>query len=148
VFPDPPEGLSGDPLAFYDELRRMVAAVAPPQLDAARSSVVFVGNAVEVEFVHGEREDWAIWAQVDRSDARVGTLWAHEHFTDVSDAVDFIAELLRGEIEVELTFRGDTLTRVRHTNAEGLEMVTAFVVPGRFALWRPQRTERHRSTFF
>jgi hypothetical protein len=64
------------------------------------------------------------WVSIDERDAIVSTSWAHEHFFPPSPGVaeerpwttqmvDFIAETLRGEIEVQTTFRGNTAISVR-----------------------------------
>jgi hypothetical protein len=61
-------------------------------------------------------------------------------------------ELLRGEIEIETTFRGDTIAVVRHYNRDesgerSLLGPTGFLSPGRLLIWRPQRVETERVTF-
>ena len=59
----------------------MLAAVAPAQVDAAKTSVRFDKDGLELGLVHTEREEWVIWATADSRDVIVGTEWAHEHFT-------------------------------------------------------------------
>ena len=63
--------------------------------------------------------------------------------------VDFVAEILRGEIEVETTYRGDTPVAVRHFNRgpdgeRALLGHTGLLIPARLFLWRPLRTEIER----
>ena len=66
--------------------------------------------------------------------------------------IDFIAEIMRGEIEIETTFRGKAAISVRHFNhyENGKRMPlgrTGFLAPARLALWRPKRTEIERLSF-
>ena len=162
VLPDGPATLSGPPRAFYDELRVMLAEIRPAQLDLGAAVVKF-DRGVEVGLPHGTREDWVIWATIGDRDAIVGTAWAHEHFCApepgaveqrpwTTQVVDFIAEILRGEVEVETTFRGKTPVAVRHYNRDEtgdrqLLVDTGFLVPGRLALWRPKHTTTERISF-
>ena len=60
--------------------------------------------------------------------------------------MDFVAEILRGEIEVETTFRGNAPISVRHFNrdASGTRHslgYTGFLTPARLLLWQSKRTE-------
>jgi hypothetical protein len=162
ALPDPPASLSGAPRAFYDELRAMLAEVRPSQLDLAAAAVKF-DRGVEVGLKHVSRDDWSVWATIGDRDAMVGTSWAHEHFSSprlgvvedrpwTTQMVDFIAEVLRGQVEVETTFRGNTPVAVRHFNLDehgGRQLLveTGFLVPGRLALWRPKRTTTERVSF-
>jgi hypothetical protein len=163
TFPKPPQALSGAPRAFYDELRQMLELVQPSKLDTQRSSARFDADGVDVSLGHVDRDDWKIWASVGERDAIVSTGWAHEHFFPGSPAeeeerswttaiVDFIAEILRGEIETETTFRGKAAISVRHLNIDengewALLGRTFFPVPARLLLWRPKRTETERLSF-
>jgi hypothetical protein len=66
--------------------------------------------------------------------------------------LDLAAEILRGEVEVETTFRGNTAVAVRHFNLDEhgdrqLLVSTGFLVPGRLAVWRPKRTTTERVSF-
>ncbi len=159
ALPDPPASLSGAPRAFYDELRAMLAEVRPSQLDLAAAVVKF-DRGVEVGLMHASRDEWSVWATIGDRDAMVGTGWVHEHFSPGVDEdrpwttqmVDFIAEILRGEVEVETTFRGKTAVAVRHFNRDEhgerqLLVQTGFLVPGRLAVWRPKRTTTERVSF-
>src|ERR671914_714647 len=118
--PDPPDSLKGAPRVFYDELRQMLEAVQTAQLDAGKTSVAFDKKGLEIELVHSDRDDWGIWATVGEKDAIVGTSYAHEHFAPASqgtveerpwttEMVDFVAEVLRGEVEMQTTFRSHRL---------------------------------------
>ncbi len=44
--------------------------------------------------------------------------------------VDFIAEILRGEIEIETTFRGNTPIAVRHFNLDERGQRRPSAIPG------------------
>lgn len=112
ALPEPPASLKGSPRAFYDELRQMLAVVNPTKVDTRKTTVQFDDDGVEVEIVHADRDDWRIWATISDRDAIVGTVWTHEHFFPsplggveerpwTTQMVDFIAEILRGEIEIE-----------------------------------------------
>ena len=160
ALPPAPDDLAGPPRAFYEELSGMLAAVRPGEVDAARSSVAFERERVEVVLAHRSRDDWAVCASADRRAGIVLTGWTHEHFSPASEElrpwttqmVDFVAELLRGEIEIETTFRGRTPARVRHFNRDergrrNLLGHTGFLLPGRLLLWRPKRTEVVRVSF-
>jgi hypothetical protein len=160
VLPDPPDTLAGAPRTFYDELRKMLAVVGPTQLNSARTEVVFDHGGLRVELPHATHEHWSVWAMVDARHGIAGADSVHEHFEAGTDEqrpwttqiVDFLAELLRGEIEIETTFRGDAITAVRHYNHDesgerSLLGSTAFLSPGRFLFWRPQRVETQRVTF-
>lgn len=160
ALPDPPETLGAAPRAFYDELRRMLAVVQPTQLDSRRTSVRFDRHGIEIDLVHATRDDATIWATVGDEDAIVATGSAHEHFFApdpgeeedrrwTTEIVDFIAEILRGEIEVETTLRGNTPLSVRHFHIDERGErrplgYTGFLVPARLLVWRPKRTETER----
>jgi hypothetical protein len=155
--PDPPESLKPAPRLFYDELRRMLEGVQAAQVDPRRSSAKFDNNGVEVVFVHLNRKDWTVWATVGDREAIVATLGAHEHFFAPSDGaheerpwtteiVDFVAEILRGQIEVETTYRGRAPISVRHFNLDTSGKRhqlghTGFLTPARLFLWQSKRTE-------
>jgi hypothetical protein len=161
--PDPPESLAGAPLAFYAELRRMLGVVRPARLDPDNASVQFERDGLELRLVHADHDAWGIWATVGEPDAIVGTGSAHEHFFAPDEGetemrpwttviVDFIAEILRGEIEIETTFRGNTPIAVRHFNLDESGRrtplgYTGFPVPARLMLWREKRTETERESF-
>jgi hypothetical protein len=163
VLPGPPPGLGGAPRAFYEELLRMLAAVRPARLDPRQSRATFEGRGVEVLLAHAERDEWIVWASVGERDAIAGAGWAHEHFFApepgevngrpwTTEIVDFVAELLRGEIEIRTTYRGDSPIAVSHWNHDdrgepGLVWKTTFLTPARLLVWRPKRTEAERLSF-
>jgi hypothetical protein len=161
--PEPPDSLPPAPRAFYDELRRMLAVVDPPKLGGEKTSVRFDKKGLDLDLIHVSRDDWGIWATVGERDAIVSTGYAHEHFFATEERgagdrpwttkiVDFIAEILRGEVEVQTKFRGDTPISVEHFNFDesgqrNLLGHTGFLVPGRLMLWRSERTETERLSF-
>jgi hypothetical protein len=68
------------------------------------------------------------------------------------EALDFIAELLRGEIELETEYRGDTPIKVRHyllePNGQRHDLkMTGLLRPALLMFWKPTRTEITRIDF-
>ncbi|HXV96176.1 MAG TPA: hypothetical protein VD695_06475 [Gaiellaceae bacterium] len=163
VLPEPPRELDGAPRAFYEELLRMLATIRPARIDADESSAKFDDDGVEVLLAHAERAEWIIWASVGEDDAIAGAGWAHEHFFApepgetngrpwTTEIVDFLAELLRGEIEIRTTYRGDSPITVSHWSRDergepGLVWKTTFLTPARLLVWQPKRTETERLSF-
>ncbi|HXV32808.1 MAG TPA: hypothetical protein VD769_02270 [Gaiellaceae bacterium] len=163
LLPEPPPELDGAARAFYDELVRMLAAVGPSRVDPEQSSASFEDGGVEVLLAHAERAEWIVWASVGEQDAIAGAGWAHEHFFApepgepngrlwTTEIVDFVAELLRGEIEIRTTYRGATPIAVAHWSRDdrgepGLVWKTAFLTPARLLVWRPKRSEVERLSF-
>src|SRR5665647_1701192 len=105
--PEPPYDAGPSCLAFYSELRRMLAEVSPIKISKSKSSVEFSKQNLEVWLVHAENDDWALGVNMSESDAIVSIDPAHEHFSAddrgtndrpwTSQMVDCIAEALRGE---------------------------------------------------
>lgn len=139
----------------------MLADVRPKRLDLQASSVKFGRDDVDVQLRHCDRRDWGIWITAGPQEAIVGAQNAHEHFQDFDDEggrpwtttiVDFVAEILRGEVEVETTFRGSTPIAVRHSNlgAHGNRqhlVYTGFLTPARLFFWRTKRTTTERVSY-
>jgi hypothetical protein len=155
MLPDPPVNLAPAPRAFYDELREMLRVVRPGDLDPSGIGVeVDRDGALEVTLPHGRQSDWAIVACIGRERGIVHAGPAHEHFDSVdgptdrpwsTEAVDFIAEVLRGEFEIECVFRGRALIKIKHylRDDEGRHPMgtTGLLRPGLLMFWRPTRTE-------
>ena len=155
------ERTTGPVAEFLRELKAMLDAVRPAALDHAACSVT-LGDEVEVRLAHTREERWTIWAAARRDSIVVGTGEMHEHFEPwreeladeerpwTTQAVDMIAELLRGEIEIRTTYRGDSVAHVEHyligedgsRESFGTAGFTALL-----ALWRPKRTEVERVSF-
>ena len=149
VLPDPPPTLPPAPRAFYDALRRLVAEVAPAEVDPTRMEVDFGDSGVAVTFPHASEPDWVLAAQVSRRAAVVFAGPLTEHFRDAPDApagdtawtapaVELVGRVLCGELAVPVALRGDTLVRV------GPDRVWS---PGALAVWKPLRTELVRLDF-
>ena len=141
----------------------MLDSLQPGRVDPRRSSVGFDAPGVEVRLVHLHRQDRSILVTVGDSDATVATLGAREHFfgsADVEDdgrpwtaqVVDFVAEILRGEIEVETTYRGRAPLSVEHFSIDATGRrrslgSTGFLTAARFFFWRSKRTETARASW-
>ena len=85
---------------------------------------------------------------------------AHQHFDGpaeaerpwMSEAVDFIAEVLRGEFEFETVYRGGTALKIRYFLVEQDETrlsvgMTGSLHPSALMFWQPTRTEVTRMDF-
>ena len=152
---DPPPNLAAAPRAFYTELREMLRVVRPTDLDASRVSVrVGRDGGLAVTLPHVRNPDWSIVADIGVERGIVSAEHAHEHFDPESEsddrpwtteAVDFIAELLRGEFEIESVYRGGALIKIKHylRDDEGRHPIgeTGLLRPGLLMFWRPTRTE-------
>jgi hypothetical protein len=137
----------------------MLELVRPRELDADRLSISFAGGSLELQLPHVSEPDWSIAALVTAGGAVVDIGRTHEHF-DADDgdrpwpslAVDFIAEILRGEVEIETEYRGKALIRTRHflTDIDGQRHelgTTGLLRPALLMVWKPSRTEMIRITF-
>jgi hypothetical protein len=113
---------------FAAELTRMLERVAPRRLDRERSELS--GAAGTYLLAHDRRPEWDIDVTLDPDEIVVAAAGAHEHFMAWAsgpedprpwtvEAVDFVAELFRGEIVVRRCYRGRWLTRIEHGRYEG-----------------------------
>ena len=156
---DPPATLPAEVGQFYDELRAMLEHVRPSELDTERAAVSFGVDGLGLELPHVSEADWTIHARVTRHEAVVGVDPMHEHFKWdeagrrwPSLAVDFIAEILRGEIEIHTEYRGTTLIRTRHFRIDAEEQrhelgTIGLLRPALFMVWKPLRTQAVRMRF-
>jgi hypothetical protein len=156
---DPPASLAAEVRQFYDELRAMLEHVRPSELDTERAAVNFGVDGLGLELPHVSEADWTIHARVTRHEAVVGVDPMHEHFKWdeaghrwPSLAVDFIAEILRGEIEIHTEYRGTTLIRTRHFRIDADEQrhelrTIGLLCPALFMVWKPLRTQAVRMRF-
>jgi hypothetical protein len=48
--------LAGAPLAFYEELRRMLGVVRPARLDPEKTSLQFERDGLELRLVHADHD--------------------------------------------------------------------------------------------
>ena len=144
LLPDPPATLPPAPRAFYDGVREVVADLRPADVDTARMEIDFGDGGVAVTFPHVSEPEWVLAAQVSRRAAIVFAGPLTEHFREVPGAdwtrpaVNLVARVLRGDVEVEVGMRGPAIVRV------GDERVWN---AGALALWRPLRTEVVRMDF-
>ena len=145
--------------SFERELARMLEHVAPSRLDSGRSTLI--GNVVVL--AHETRPDWDIHVTVDSESIIVGAAGMHEHFdpppagaeTDrpwTTEAVDFIAELLRGEIVVQRTYRGRFLVRIEHGRTDQIDesssyTTTVLLTPALLLPFMRRRVECERPSF-
>ncbi len=112
LLPDPPPSLPPGPRAFYDELRELLVAQHPPDLDRAGVEVDFGDAGVAVTLPHAREPGWTLAAQVSLRAAVVVAGPASAHFDDrtpdwTSAAVGYMAGVLRGERELAvLSHRG------------------------------------------
>lgn len=138
-----------------DHLSAMFALVNPHQLDPVRSSVSSENDHVLI--AHQTRREWDIHVLVSSDEVRVEVAGAHEHFfrSDPNaqssrpwtmEAVDFIAELLHGEVEIRRHYRGRFLTKVAHQNSLGTQ-VTVCLTPAAFLFFLPRRVTRTRPNY-
>lgn len=133
------------------ELRSMLDQVRPRRLDLARSALT--GESGSFVLAHDARPDWDIEALMDEAETIVFAAGAHEHFladdsrAGVRGAVSFIAELLRGEIEVERAFRGRFLTRIDHWHRDGRSVRTVPLTGAPLLVFLKRRIERERPDF-
>lgn len=144
---------------FLTELRSMLDHVRPAELDEQSSEAKVEPGRVELRLAHAREESWSIWVDAGEDSIVVGAAEMHEHFEPWRDdeerswttqAVDMIAELLRGQIEIHTTYRGGSVARVRHylVDEDGGRRefgLTAF--SAQLAFWRPKRTEVERVSF-
>lgn len=153
--------------AFFDELERMLKAYEPPLLDRRRSSVRDEGhrwtkaNTIEVRLVHATEPEAAIEIGLSPDEAIVGWLTSHEHITTgdehlggrswTSVAVDAVAAILRGDYEVEDTYRGQRLVKTRVIDVGDPDGPRAITETASLFGWIPspgaKRVERRRIGF-
>ena len=110
------------PAGFFREVSEMLGQLDPPALDHDRSRIT--PRSDEILLAHSDRPEWDVMAEFDEWSIVVGVAGAHEHFEHfeaapgerpwTSAAVDFIAEVLCGEVEVQKTYRGSFVVRVEH----------------------------------
>lgn len=156
------ERTSGPVADFLRELREMLALVQPAALDEAACSTSPSPSGLRVTLAHAREERWSIWIDAGDDSIVVGIAEMHEHFEPwreefkdeerawSTQAVDFVAELLRGEIEIHTTYRGNSVAKVNHYRLEPDGSRTSFGVTGftaAAAVWRPKRTEVERVSF-
>ena len=145
----------------------MLDHVEPPLLDRDGSSTNFDAAPVDVWLAHAEREDWTIWIGIEEDQIIVDVAGAHEHFFAADDeeeadperpwtslAVDFVAEILHGHVEIEATYRGQAAVSVEHFvlddrgERSDYSHYVGLLRPARLFLWRGKRTEIETPSWF
>lgn len=105
MLPPPPDGLTGAPRQFYDELRATLTRLDPTDVDEAGIETDFGDSGVAVTLPHREHADWTLTVHCSRRAAVVFAGPTATHFTDgdwTADTVAFMARLMRGEQPLEL----------------------------------------------
>lgn len=161
------EGPTPNQSAFLDELLMMLETYQPPLLDRSRSSIRDRGhvwtkaNTIEVRFVHSSEPEAAIEIGLSDDEAIIVWLTAHEHITEweagsqdrpwTTQAVDAVAGILRGDYEIEDTYRGKRLIKTRVVDVGDPEGPRAITETGSLLGWVPsrgsKRIERRRIGF-
>jgi hypothetical protein len=164
----PTTRLSGDQQAFLDEARRMVAHLGEPVSEHVRTSarverfrgsdqlILALTNPVDAITVEASVSDNEIIIDMSQADS-----WSyHWHFAPtwndvygtvpdrswLSLAVDFVADLLLGEVRVRSTYRGDDLVKIHAEviSAEGEPIASGtagFPMAAGPKFWRERRHE-------
>ena len=158
--------LAGIPLAgrqVVTELIEMLDQLQPRLIDPGRSAIRCQGHgwelrpAAEIRLVHRTDDDATVEVIVDDREAIVSWLAAHEHL-DTADGsplrawtsavVDLTAAVLRGQYEVETTYRGSRPIKTRIIDTAGDRPGRLVSESGTFGSWlpsaRPTRVTRQR----
>lgn len=150
------ERSSGPVLDFLTELRATLEEVQPAALDAERSGVSTRGKLTELRLAHAHDERWSIWAELGETSVALGFGDVHEHIGKewsgdrerswTTVAVDLVADILRGQVEVVTTYRGAAVASVTHRRVGGGDLGTTGFLAA-LKVWRPKRTEVERVDF-
>ena len=153
--------------AFLDELLMMLETYQPPLLDRSRSSIRDRGhawtkaNTIEVRLVHSSEPEAAVEIGLSDDEAIIAWLTAHEHITEwetgcqdrtwTTQAVDAVAGILRGDYEIEDTYRGKRLIKTRVVDVGDPVGPRVITETGSLFGWIPtpgsKRIERRRIGF-
>ena len=152
------ERSSGPVNDFLRELKEMLEQVRPAALDVERSGVFTRGDDVtELRIAHAREPRWSIWAELGETSLALGFGDVHEHIGKewsgdgerswTTVAVDLIADILRGQVEVVTTYRGDAVASVTHRRVGGGKDLGTTGFLAALKVWRPKRTEVERVRF-
>jgi hypothetical protein len=144
---------------FRAELERMLERVRPRRLDATRSSLA--GEAGTFLLAHDRHPGWDVDVVVGLDEIIVSAAGAHEHFLSdwidpdaeaphAARAVEFIAAIMRGRVEVERAYRGPFLTRINHYRVTGrpeYSVRTVLLTGAQLLVFLRRRIERERPEF-
>ncbi len=158
----------GDPTqaqqAVVDELGTMLDDYRPAHLDPNASSIQATGHGwtldhtIAVQLVHADDADAMIELAVGTGEVIMSWLTAHEHVYADDDSldgrpwagrvVDMVAAVLRGELEVEDTYRGRWLVKTRIIDVADPAGLRVLATTGSLLSWLPRpgarRVERRR----
>lgn len=150
-----PDDLSSAARSFLAELSEMLRHYQPQHLAAERSSVEAKSGELTVHLAHAADARFDIVVYSDPGNLSVWVGDAHHDFTPddrrpwTAVAVDFIAEVLRGDVRVEAAFRADEIVSTRlWVHDEDTDQLVSlgyvgFLSPARFKLWQRRRVERY-----
>ncbi|HZD02418.1 MAG TPA: hypothetical protein VFA46_20170 [Actinomycetes bacterium] len=150
--------------AVVDELGAMLDDYRPARLDRKASSIQATGHGwtldhtIAVQLAHADDPDAMIELAVGTGEVIVSWLTAHEHLYADEDSpdgrpwpgrvVDLVAAVLRGELEVEDTYRGRWLVKTRIIDVAGPAGPRVLVTTGSLLGWLPRpgarQVERRR----
>ena len=97
---DEPPKLAPLPREFFAGLSALLAALAPPLLDAPMTKATPRDDGVEVVLAHATEIAWSVWAQASAGSILVGCAALHEECADARAALALVAALLCGQREV------------------------------------------------
>lgn len=158
-----PETLPRGPADFLRSLRAMLGHVAPLHLDPRRCRYEISDAGVDVTLAHDRYRSWDVTATVAREGAIVSAGGMHQRFDAPArrtggspawalDAVRLIEDLLCGAVEIQLTYRGDTIARAEGFLVDDDELrrplgYAGAMTPNRFIPFLPERTETVRISY-
>jgi hypothetical protein len=135
--------LSGDVLAFYDELIEMLSQVAPSSVDPESTEASIKDHVLMLAIPHRAESDLSIEVSASEKEIIVGTLADHHHFDargweDHSPggphirahwyayATGYVADVLRGRLQIETTSKGrfPVHSKVTHFDEQGQQLGT------------------------
>src|SRR4051812_543321 len=123
--PEAPADLPELPARFWAALRREVADADVRWAHPGGDGGQFGDAGVGVTLTHVDDPDWVVAAQVSRVHVLVFVGPAACEQEDPEAAAALVARALRGEVEVELRWRGEALSAVTATDADGTVLSTA-----------------------
>src|ERR671919_197717 len=121
-FAEAPRGdtLSPSQVEVLTELRKMLDALNPSQVVAEQTRAKVVRRKeLEIHIPHRGRPDESLMITVDDGDIAISFGYDHLHFDRkqhpewLEEALHFVWDILRGNIEVEITSRGRVPLKTR-----------------------------------
>lgn len=109
----PADALTSSQAEVLGELRKMLDALNPSQVAGEQTRATIVRKKeLEIQIPHRERPEESLMITVDDGDIAVSFGYDHLHFDRVQtpewleEALHFVWDVLRGHIEVEITYKG------------------------------------------